>query len=260
MEILKSDYVEGAQQARGIAVIIDVFRAFSVACYCVANGAASILPVGTIAGALRLKQQLPGSILIGERHGRKLEGCDFGNSPTEIQGHDFSGRTIIHTTHAGTQGLVHATGADQVLTGAFVNAVATADYIKSQTPERVTLVRMGWEAQTSTDEDTLYADYLEQLLLDRPYDLAAAFDQLKRSPCTERFRDPDQPWSPLSDIDLCLQSDAFPFALKVVENADRQLELKYFIVNDKDRRTTMDISVRNNMLLSDSCHNSHYGT
>jgi 2-phosphosulfolactate phosphatase len=226
VEILKTDYFAGARQARGIAVIIDVFRAFSVACYCVENGAARILPVGKIEDALRLKQQLPGSILIGERHGKKLEGCDFGNSPTELQGQNFTGRTIIHTTHAGTQGLVHASAADQVLTGAFVNAEATADYITSQAPEQVTLVRMGWEAQTPTDEDTLCADYLEHLLLDRPYDLQATFNQLKQSSCTDRFRDPAQPWSPTSDIDLCLRSNVFPFALRAVRNRQDIIELK----------------------------------
>ena len=38
MIIKKLDFVEGAQQAEGIAVIIDVFRAFSVACYCYQPG------------------------------------------------------------------------------------------------------------------------------------------------------------------------------------------------------------------------------
>ena len=40
------------------------------------------------------------------------------------------GRTVVHTTHAGTQGLVHATGADEVLTGSFVNVSAIARYIR----------------------------------------------------------------------------------------------------------------------------------
>ena len=40
VEIL--EFVEGARRARGITVIIDVFRAFSVACYAADAGAARI--------------------------------------------------------------------------------------------------------------------------------------------------------------------------------------------------------------------------
>jgi hypothetical protein len=51
--------IEGAKQARGLTVIIDVFRAFSTACYAVRNGAVGILPVGDIDVAYRLKKENP---------------------------------------------------------------------------------------------------------------------------------------------------------------------------------------------------------
>ena len=38
--------LEGAKQATGIAVIIDVFRAFTVESYLMNNGADKIIPVG----------------------------------------------------------------------------------------------------------------------------------------------------------------------------------------------------------------------
>ena len=63
-------------------------------------------------------------VLAGERHARRLPGFDAGNSPTEILALDLRGRALVHTTHAGTQGLVNAAGADEVLTGAFVNISA----------------------------------------------------------------------------------------------------------------------------------------
>jgi 2-phosphosulfolactate phosphatase len=128
------DHVAGAREARGVAVIIDVFRAFSVAAYAFDAGAARVLPVGEIEEALELGRRLPGAVLAGERHTRRLPGFDAGNSPTEIRALDLRGRTLIHTTHAGTQGLVNAVFADEVLTGAFVNISAVAADLRRRAP------------------------------------------------------------------------------------------------------------------------------
>src|ERR1700686_5268939 len=65
IEIL--DFEAGARAARGVAVIIDVFRAFSVACYAFANGADRIIPVADIEEALRLRRAHPEFITLGER-------------------------------------------------------------------------------------------------------------------------------------------------------------------------------------------------
>ena len=42
MQVECLDFVAGARAARGLAVVIDVFRAFSVACYATAGGARRI--------------------------------------------------------------------------------------------------------------------------------------------------------------------------------------------------------------------------
>ena len=52
MRIEVVDHVAGASAARGIAVVIDVFRAFSVAPHAIAAGAARVMPVGAIEDAL----------------------------------------------------------------------------------------------------------------------------------------------------------------------------------------------------------------
>ena len=117
MEITIHQLLPGAREARGIAVIIDVFRAYSVESYAFAQGMKRIYPVGDMEEAYRLKQQHPDYLLCGEREGRKQAGCDFGNSPLEIIQHDLTGRTMVHTTSAGTQGLENATNADLLLAG-----------------------------------------------------------------------------------------------------------------------------------------------
>lgn len=69
MEIRILQMLEGAKKAEGLTVVIDVFRAFSVACYAFANGASRIIPVGAIEDAYLLKEQHPDYILMGERGG-----------------------------------------------------------------------------------------------------------------------------------------------------------------------------------------------
>ena len=51
-EIRILELIEGAKQARGLTVIIDVLRAFSLECYLYDMGAALIRPVGQIPGAV----------------------------------------------------------------------------------------------------------------------------------------------------------------------------------------------------------------
>ena len=214
MKVIISDFVQGAKSAQGIAVIIDVFRAFSVACYCLDKQPKSYTAIGSVEQALLLKETTQQAVLIGEREGKKLAGFDHGNSPTELSVAEVMGKNIIHTTHAGTQGLVNAIQAEQILTGSFLNAQATVDYIRSQQPDTVTLVRMGWKAESNTDEDDLCAEYMRALLLDIPFDVNSIKPKLMASPCAERFFDPRQPWNPETDLELCLNINAFDFAVK----------------------------------------------
>jgi 2-phosphosulfolactate phosphatase len=215
MIIKKLDFVEGAQQAEGIAVIIDVFRAFSVACYCYQQGVQKVIPMGSLADALSFKRANSKLVKIGERNGRKPPEFDFGNSPTEVLAADLNNAIAVQTTHAGTQGLVNANNASQVLTGALVNAKATVEYIKRQNPAVVSLVRMGHEATTRTDEDDICADYMEALLLNKPFDIASIRSTLLNSPCAKRFLDPAIPWNPMSDFDYCTEVDRFNFTLRL---------------------------------------------
>lgn len=226
MEIEVADFVAGARQARGIVVIIDVFRAFSTACYCFMQGAERLLPAGAVEEALALKARHPEALLVGERHGRKLEGFDFGNSPSEMLAADIRGRTLIHSTHAGTQGLVNAERAEEVLTGSLVNAQATADYILARRPAVVTLVRMGLEATQVSDEDALCAMYLAGLLKGHRHHPQVLTGLLTDSPFAERFFDPARPDSPEEDFHLCLRFDEFRQAIRADWNAEGELELR----------------------------------
>ena len=91
--------VEGAKAARGLTVIIDVFRAFTVETYLMRNNAHRIYPVGDTATAFACKAADPeNTLLCGERNGIMVEGFDFGNSPSQLEHVDLTGKTVVHTT------------------------------------------------------------------------------------------------------------------------------------------------------------------
>src|SRR5512139_4551 len=215
MQIDMLDHVAGALEARGIAVVIDVFRAFSVAAYAFDAGAARVLPVAEIEDAKALGRRFPGAVLAGERHARKLPGFDIGNSPTEVRSIGLRGRVLVHTTHAGTQGLVNATGADEVLTGAFVNISAVRRHIEARAPARVSLVRMGHEARERCAEDDLYAECLRLMLLGQPAPLADVRERLRDAPAAVKFFDPACDWAPRDDFEYCTDVDRFDFVLRL---------------------------------------------
>lgn len=215
MKIEKLKLIDGSRRAVGTTVIIDVFRAFSVSCYLVGNGAERIYPVGSIEEAYRLKTLNPGYILIGERHEKMCEGFDFGNSPTHILSEDFHGKSIIHTTSSGTQGISNAVNASEILTGSFVNAKAIAKYLRFKNPQRASLVSMGYEGIRSSQEDDFCADYIENELLGVETDFELMVEILRTGDGARLLDPKNQAHSPATDFDLCLDRDKFNFVLVV---------------------------------------------
>lgn len=226
MDIRILHLLEGAREATGIAVIIDVFRAFTVEAYVMNNGAAKLLPVGDKDIAYAIKKLDDSCVLIGERQGRILPGFDYGNSPSQIRDIDFSGRTVVHTTSAGTQGIANARNAREIITGSLVNAKAIAEYIRKKNPEEVSLVCMGLSAKAQTEEDNLCAYYIKSLLKGVPMELHSEIQMLKTTSGRKFFETAKQNDFPEDDFYLCTEADRFPFVLRVVQNEQglRQIE------------------------------------
>ncbi len=208
--------LEGARKARGLAVIIDVFRAFSTACYAFGSGASAVYPAGSIEEAFNLKKRFPDALLVGERNERRPDGFDLGNSPLQLLQADIRGKKIIHATSSGTRGITNANQADTVITGSFVNAEAIARFIRKCKPEYLSLVCMGYACEYPTDEDTLCAEYIRNLLTGKESDLESMKEQIRKGSGARFFEDANQEWSPSGDFDLCLQINKFNFILKAV--------------------------------------------
>jgi 2-phosphosulfolactate phosphatase len=223
IEIL--EFKEGAQRARGVAVIIDVFRAFSAECYAFDSGVARIIATGSAEEAFRLKNKCSYPVLAGERDEKKIEGFDFGNSPTEFIKTDLAGKTLIHTTTAGTNGLINAINADLVLTGSIVNAKAIAGYIKAINPSHVSLVAMGYRAVISAEEDLLCAEIISGMLTDQTVDYEQKISDLRNTSGRRFFIPENIEFSPPTDFFLCTILNKFNFVLKAVKRHDGNMEL-----------------------------------
>ena len=219
MNIRILELIEGAKKARGLTVIIDVFRAMTVEAYVIQNGAKDLIPMGDIDAAYAYRDAHPGTILMGERGGAMCPGFDFGNSPSQVKDVDFTGKTVVHTTSAGTQGVANAVFATEMLTGSLVNAKAIAEYIKRSGAEEVSLVCMGLAGKESTREDTLCAEYIKSLLEYNPIDLAPGIAECKATSGAKFFK-PGQSVFPEEDFWLCTEADKFDFVLRVEQGID----------------------------------------
>jgi len=218
MEIRILHLLEGARAAEGLTVIIDVFRAFSVAPLLISKGVNKIIPVDSVNTALQLKSEHPEYILIGEVNEVMVDGFDVGNCPTHIKEMDLHNKTVIHRTSSGTQGLLNAVNADEIITGSFVNAGAIIRYIQQKNPQIVSLVCMGYACEYQTEEDNLCAQYIKDKLEGKEFNLNDYIPQLMNG-SGARFFDPSKIHiSPPSDFYFCLQTDVFNVVLRLENN------------------------------------------
>lgn len=215
MQVELGSLIRGAQEARGVVIIIDVFRAFTTAAIAFDRGARSITLVAEAEDALELYHRGGNDILMGEVDGRRPDGFDLGNSPYEASSYDFSGKTVIQSTRAGTVGVAAAAAADTIYLGSFVVAQATVDAVRAENPGLVTVVAMGDQGRVRSDEDEHCALFLRNLLEGRSPDAPSAAKLIMEGGATVKFFDPSQPQYHPKDVELALEVNRYPFAMKV---------------------------------------------
>lgn len=211
-----------ASEARGVTIVIDVIRAFSVAAYAFGGGASAIWLVRTVEEAFTLRARQPGALLAGEVGGRLIAGFDYNNSPAAMARADVRGRLLIQRTGAGTQGAVGAVNATHLLSCGLVNARATAAHARALAERSATTITLMTTAALTEEndipaiEDDVCADYLEALLGrrdDAPDVLAAGLARLRDVGRLSVFA---QGWPdfPPEDVPAFLAVDRFAFAMQ----------------------------------------------
>ncbi len=222
MRIERLSLAAGARAATGVAVIIDVFRAFTCEPLMLHVGARHVVLEGDPARCLEMRGD---AVLVGEHNELPLPGFDLTNSPSQILEAGralFGGRDVIHRTTSGVTGALAALDrCEHVFLGAYVTAAATAAAVRALGPTHVSLVAMGVRSAAPAPEDERCGDCLEHLLGGRHYDHVAACAEILANETARRFLRGDQPHLPAADPVLCLQRDLFDFALKAERQGER---------------------------------------
>ncbi len=218
LEIYRVGRYEAAE-ARGVIIVIDVIRAFSVAAYVLAGGAQALWLVRTVEEAFALRERNPEVLLIGEVGGRLIPGFDLNNSPALMIASDVRGRILIQRTGAGTQGALAVANAAHILLSSLVNARATATHARilaESTGGIVTLhPTQGGLDNGEPGEDQVCANYLEALLRgqeDARDILAREIARLRGAGRFETWQQGESDF-PAEDIPLVLDVDHFDFAM-----------------------------------------------
>jgi 2-phosphosulfolactate phosphatase len=217
VQIIHLTGIEGARNARGVVVVIDVLRSFTVSAYALAGGARECLLVPTIAEARALHAKIPGSLLSAEEEALPVAGIPISNSPTQVKAAELRDRVLIQRSSAGTNVMAAVESADAIYAASLVVAQATVNACLSVRPRLLTLI-----ASADHPEDHACATYMEGLVRgDRP-DLDRLLQPLRDSDRYARAMSGQWPGFPQSDLELSLATDRFDFAMPVTRHADYQ--------------------------------------
>lgn len=218
--------LKNCDQFTGTVVVVDVIRAFTTAAVAFAKGATEIILVGEVSEALAVRDELIGSLVMGEVGGVKPREFDYGNSPSELSQVDLTGIRIIQRTTAGTQGVVRSKKADRLVTGSFINAKATAQYLRNENSTDITFVITGNHSGYDGAEDFAYADYMEELLKGNEPDPEPFLSAVRNSNWGKCIGDPTRPEFPAADLDFILGINRFNFAMPINREGTRLVMTK----------------------------------
>ncbi|MCL5793431.1 MAG: 2-phosphosulfolactate phosphatase [Candidatus Thermoplasmatota archaeon] len=160
---LKIEILDGRKDRiphEGTAVLVDILRSTTTMPILLKQNASYILPCATIKRARAIKREHPDYVIAGERYGFKVPRFEYGNSPSEIWGIDFKGKTVIFTSTNGTK-ILEKIHVDRVFIASFVNASGTLSEIAHD--DEVYIIASG-RPDGYADEDFIFAEYLESFL------------------------------------------------------------------------------------------------
>ncbi len=202
--------VDGAKNAQGIVVIIDVLRACTTIPILFSKGATEIIPVRTPDEAVTYEKE--GFVLVGEgEHGHAHDAYHHINSPSDVVEEDFTGRTIVLRSNNATQAILNATKASDIILASFVNLEAIVSYIKRQKPKAVSLIALGRLGERGLEDDEC-GEAIKSELESKPYDYEDMKKRVSICECAVLVRDTlGKP----KDVEMALRVNSFPIVPRV---------------------------------------------
>jgi 2-phosphosulfolactate phosphatase len=161
-----------------VAVVVDVLRATSTIPQALASGYRRVLCCAEIEEARRLRSQIEGSLVGGEREAKRIDGFDVGASPREFL--EPRADTLILSTTNGTRTILRAAErCEVVLLGSLLNLGAVADELRARGEDAV-VVCAGFKGAFALD-DAYCAGRIVALLEAERSDAAIAAELIARS-------------------------------------------------------------------------------
>ncbi len=177
----------------GVPVVADIFRATTNIVVMFMRGAEEVIPVKSYEDAFSLKKE--GYLIFGEENTEKIEGFDFGNSPSETFSLDLEGRkTAIKTTN-GSDAIIKA--GEGALIGSFLNIDALARYLRNKEVHIFPANIKGGKAT----EDNEFAYALSKLILEPGADISVNIEMSRKGNGAERLKNHKME----NDIEFSLQ-------------------------------------------------------
>lgn len=138
---------------RHVTVAVDLLRATTAVCAAFQAGCDTVVPLDSLEALEHYRSA--DYRIAAERGGMKLQGSDYGNSPTEYLRNDMHGIRLAYSTTNGTVSILRGADAELTLVGAFANISALCDRLLADGRDTVVLCS-GWQNDFCI-EDTLVA-------------------------------------------------------------------------------------------------------
>ncbi|NBE52535.1 2-phosphosulfolactate phosphatase [Streptomyces boluensis] len=200
------------------AVVVDVMRAFTVAAWAFSRGVERIVLASTESEALDLKKRHPDWLAL--KDGASAPGFDAVNSPGLLRSRDFTGRTLVQKTTAGTVGALAVADAPLVLCASFVVAGPTARFLRAEGASPVTFVVTGEDGRA--DEDRACAEYISRSMAGGEVEAAPYLHRARTSRAAVDLAGGLRSGFHPDDVELCLELDRFPFAMVARQEKARE--------------------------------------
>lgn len=131
-----------------VSIMVDALRASSTMTLAL-DKFEKIIPCFSAEEALKIKDET-GGVLAGERKGKKIDGFDIGNSPTDIEELETGEKTLILTTTNGTRILENMNST--VLVGCLINAKAVGSASATIAQNHIDVVMAGVKGQFALED------------------------------------------------------------------------------------------------------------